>query len=108
MSFLFVIWYLKDLEELEREKKNLQREYENKIRQLHKDIEQEQETSAKAATEMENLRQFYQDEMQKIKSSETKVVQFDGFFIHPLNTRLKIGFWNGINCTRDTEEVSEI
>jgi len=51
------------------EKKQLEEEYQGKIDQLQRDIEKEQESNAKAAAEMENLRQFYQDELQKMNSS---------------------------------------
>ena len=56
---------------VDEEKKQLQKDYEDKISELQRDIEREQETNAIAATEMENLRQFYQDELLKIKSSNT-------------------------------------
>lgn len=54
---------------MELEKQQLEKDYEEKISQLQRDIEKEQDTNAKAAAEMENLRQFYQDELQKINSS---------------------------------------
>lgn len=54
---------------VELEKQQLEKDYEEKISQLQRDIEKEQDTNAKAAAEMENLRQFYQDELQKINSS---------------------------------------
>ena len=54
---------------MDEEKNQLQKDYEDKISQLQRDIEKEQESNAKAAAEMENLRQFYQDELLKIDSS---------------------------------------
>lgn len=61
--------------ELERERSILRSEYEEKLQQMQKDIEKEQETNAKVAAEMENLRRAYQDELQKINSESMRKVQ---------------------------------
>ena len=60
---------------MERERAHLKAEYEEKIRQLKIEVEREQESNAKAAAEMENLRQSYQDELQKINTASKKVCQ---------------------------------
>ena len=54
---------------LERERQQLKAEYEDKIRNLQLEIEKEQETNAKAAVELENLRRHYQDELNKINQN---------------------------------------
>lgn len=60
--------------DLERERSVLRSEYEEKIEQLQKDVEREQETNAKAAAEMDNLRRAYQDELEKINSESMRKV----------------------------------
>lgn len=60
--------------DLEKERSQLQAEYDDKIRQLQKEVEKEQESNAKAAAEMENLRRSYQDELQKLNASSVKKV----------------------------------
>lgn len=55
---------------MEKERIQLRVEYEEKIRQLELAVEREQESNAKAAAEMENLRQSYQDELQKINTKK--------------------------------------
>lgn len=52
----------------------LRSQYEEKIQQLQRDIEKEQETNAKAASEMENLRRSYQDELQRINNESMRKV----------------------------------
>lgn len=61
--------------DLEREKMLLQTQYEEKLEQLRKEIEKEQESNAKATTEMENLRRAYQDDLQKINNNSKKVLK---------------------------------
>ena len=58
-----------DTTRLERERQQLKAEYEDKIRNLQLEIEKEQETNAKAAVELENLRRHYQDELHKINQN---------------------------------------
>ncbi|XP_059351107.1 osmotic avoidance abnormal protein 3-like isoform X1 [Daphnia carinata] len=58
---------------LEQEKVLLQIEYEEKIRQLQREVEKEQETNAKAASEMENVRRAYEADLQKINNSKKKI-----------------------------------
>lgn len=56
--------------ELEKERTQLRTEYEEKIRQLQEAVEREQESNAKAAFEMENIRRSYQEELQKINTKK--------------------------------------
>ena len=74
--FFSIIWKLKIEEDIEREKLMLQLQYEEKLQQLRKEIEREQESNAKATTEMENLRRAYQNELQNINNSSKKVLLF--------------------------------
>ena len=60
--------------DLERERAILRTEYEEKIHQLQRDIEKEQETNAKSAAEMENLRRAYEDELQRINNESMRKV----------------------------------
>ncbi len=59
--------------DLEREKLLLKTEYEEKILQLQRAVEKEQESNAKATTEIENLRRAYEDDLQKINIKSKKV-----------------------------------
>jgi kinesin family protein 3/17 len=64
------IIHVKSEMEIEQEKMQLKAEYEDKIRQLQREVEKEQETNAKATAEMENLRRAYEVDLQKINNSK--------------------------------------
>lgn len=65
---------------LEKERFRLRSEYEDKIQALQKDIEREQETNAKATSQLENLRRSYQDELSRMKLNSTPVIKFQQLY----------------------------